>query len=129
MNFVWISQSFASWPARSASSACVQYGVQLLSKVVVSLKGSDIKKEALKICPQCEKGYLHAEIRDVTLTRHKLTTTVKNIAGAFCDHCDEIEFDGATDSPQRYAQAGDQLVLENRATVAAQLKDSDPYLH
>lgn len=103
--------------------------MQLLRKVVVSLKGSDIKKEALKICPQCEEGHLHAEIRDVTLTRHKLSATVRNIAGAFCDHCDEIEFDGATDSAQRYAEAGDQLVLENRATVAAKLKDSNPYQH
>jgi HTH-type transcriptional regulator/antitoxin MqsA len=47
---------------------------------------------------------------------------VKDIAGAFCDHCDEIEFDETTDSAQRYAEAGDQLVLQNRATAAAALK-------
>lgn len=81
-----------------------------------------MKKETLKVCSNCEHGHLHKEIRDVTITRQKLSATVMRIAGAFCDHCDEIEFDDTTDSAQRYAEAGDHLVLQNRAAAAAALK-------
>ena len=81
-----------------------------------------MKKVNLKICSNCEVGHLHKAVRNVTITRQKLSVTVKGIAGAFCDHCDEIEFDDATDSAQRYAQAGDKLVLQNRAEAAAALK-------
>jgi HTH-type transcriptional regulator/antitoxin MqsA len=61
-------------------------------------------------------------LRDRTITRQKLSATVNGIAGAFCDHCEEIDFDDSTDSAQRYAQAGDQLVLQNRAAAVAALK-------
>jgi len=81
-----------------------------------------MKNESPKACANCENGHLHKEVRDVTITRQKLSATVKKIAGAFCDHCDEIEFDDTTDSAQRYAEAGDRLVLQNRATAAAVLK-------
>jgi YgiT-type zinc finger domain-containing protein len=84
-------------------------------------KGNDMKKKTLKVCSNCEGGHLHKGVRDVAITRQKLSATVKGIAGAFCDHCDEIEFDDTTDSAQRYAQAGDQLVLQNRAAAAAAL--------
>jgi HTH-type transcriptional regulator/antitoxin MqsA len=81
-----------------------------------------MKKVSLQVCSNCEVGHLHPAVRDVTLIRQKLSATVKGIVGAFCDHCDEIEFDNTTDSAQRYADAGDQLVLKNRAAAAAQLK-------
>ena len=81
-----------------------------------------MKKEIIKICSNCEDGHLHKGVRDVIITRQKLNATVKKIAGSFCDHCDEIEFDETTDSAQRYAEAGDQLVLQNRAAAAAALK-------
>lgn len=81
-----------------------------------------MKKVSLQVCSNCEVGHLHPDVRDVPLIRQKLSTTVKCIVGAFCDHCDEIEFDNTTDSAQRYADAGDQLVLKNRAAAAAQLK-------
>jgi HTH-type transcriptional regulator/antitoxin MqsA len=81
-----------------------------------------MKKETLKVCPNCESGRLHKGVRDVTITRQKLSATVKNIAGYFCDHCDEIDFDDTTDSAQRYAESGDRLVLQNRAAAAAALK-------
>ena len=81
-----------------------------------------MKIETIKACSNCENGHLHSDIRDVTIIRQKLSATVKDIAGAFCDHCDEIEFDDSTDSAQRYADAGDQLVLQNRAAAAAALK-------
>ena len=81
-----------------------------------------MRKETLKVCSTCEVGYLHNDVRDVTITRQKLSTTVKNIAGAFCDKCDEIEFDDSTDSAERFAAAGDQLVCEGRTAAAAALK-------
>ena len=81
-----------------------------------------MKKRPFKLCPNCETGHLHQAVRDVTITRQKLSLNVQGIAGAFCDHCDEIEFDGSTDSAQRYAEAGDLLVLQNRVTAAATLK-------
>jgi HTH-type transcriptional regulator / antitoxin MqsA len=81
-----------------------------------------MKKETFKACSNCENGHLHKDVRDVTITRQKLSATVKEIAGSFCDHCDEIEFDDATNSAQRYAEAGDQLILQNRAAAAAALK-------
>lgn len=81
-----------------------------------------MKKANLKPCSNCEVGHLHIAVRDVTVKRQKLSATVRGIVGAFCDHCDEIEFDGTTDSAQRYAQAGDKLVLQNRAEAAAALK-------
>lgn len=81
-----------------------------------------MKNETLKACSNCDDGHLHIEVRDVTITRQKLSATVKGIAGAFCDHCDEIEFDDTTDSARRYAETGDQLILQNRATATAALK-------
>jgi HTH-type transcriptional regulator/antitoxin MqsA len=81
-----------------------------------------MKKKSLKVCSNCEDGYLHKDVRDVVVTRQKLNAKLKGIAGAFCDHCDEIEFDESTDSAQRYADAGDKLVLQNRAAAAAALK-------
>ena len=81
-----------------------------------------MKKANLKPCSNCEVGQLHKDVRDVIVTRQKLIATVKRIAGAFCDHCTEIEFDDTTDSAHRYATAGDKLVLQNRAAAAAALK-------
>jgi HTH-type transcriptional regulator/antitoxin MqsA len=81
-----------------------------------------MKKMSFQVCSNCEVGHLHQDVRDVTLTRQKLSATVNGIVGAFCDHCDEIVFDDNTDSAQRYAEAGDELVLKNRAAAAAQLK-------
>ena len=68
--------------------------------------------ELLKVSSHCENELLHKKVRDVTITRQALSATVKIIAGASCDHCEETEFDDGTDSAQRYAEAGDQLVLQ-----------------
>jgi len=51
-----------------------------------------MKKEVLKVCSNCEEGHLHKGVRDIAIKSQKLSATVKKIAGAFCDHCDEIEF-------------------------------------
>ncbi len=79
-------------------------------------------RENLPVCSNCEKGRLHKAIGDVKITRQKLSATVKKVSGRFCDACDEIEFDETTDSADRYAAAGDKLVLKNREIAAAVLK-------
>jgi HTH-type transcriptional regulator/antitoxin MqsA len=81
-----------------------------------------MKTKPQSLCSNCESGHLHKDVRNVKVTRKELSTTVKNIAGLFCDNCDEIEFDANTDSAERYAAAGDKLVLQNRAKAAATLK-------
>jgi HTH-type transcriptional regulator/antitoxin MqsA len=81
-----------------------------------------MKTELQRRCSNCEEGQLHADVRNVRITHKGLNTTVKNIAGLFCDKCDEIEFDASTDSAQRYAEAGDKIVLRHRANAAATLK-------
>jgi len=81
-----------------------------------------MKKATLKVCQNCESGHLRLGIRDVTVTRQKLSVVVKDIAGSFCDNCDEIEFDDATDSATKFAEAGDKLVMQNREVAAAALK-------
>ena len=81
-----------------------------------------MKTELLPICSNCETGHLNQDVRSVKITRKGLSAIVKNVTGRFCDHCDEIEFDENTDSAQRYAAAGDRLLLQYRSEAAATLK-------
>jgi len=81
-----------------------------------------MKKDNLRICSSCETGRLRKDVRDVKITRQNRSATVKNIAGLFCDACNEIEFDDSTNSARRYAVAGDKLVLKNREATIAALK-------
>ena len=69
---------------------------------------------SLKNCPNCETGHLHFDVRDVTISRNSLSTTVSHIAGLYCDAWEEIEFDDSTDSAKRFAEAGDRLILQGR---------------
>jgi HTH-type transcriptional regulator/antitoxin MqsA len=71
-------------------------------------------------CPVCEVGQLHHHVQDVSITRRGLTAVVPAVAGWFCDACAEIDFDERTDSGERYAQAGDALVLQARAAALKQ---------
>jgi len=64
-----------------------------------------MKKDNLRICSSCETGRLRKDVRDVKITRQNRSATVKNIAGLFCDACNEIEFDDSTNS------AGGTLLL------------------
>jgi HTH-type transcriptional regulator / antitoxin MqsA len=96
-------------------------GLEQLTDVFLS-KGNAMKNETLKVCSNCEDGHLHHGVRNVTITRQKRSAAVAGIVGAFCDHCDEIEFDDTTDSAQRYAEAGDPLVLQNRADAAMKMQ-------
>ncbi len=71
-------------------------------------------------CPVCELGQLHRQEQDVSITRRGLTAVVPAVAGWFCDACAEIDFDERTDSGERFAQAGDALVLQARAAALKQ---------
>lgn len=68
-------------------------------------------------CPACERGHMHYGVQDVKIARRGLTALVANVAGWFCDSCGEIDFDESTDSGDRYASAGDELVLRARAAA------------
>lgn len=71
-------------------------------------------QEQAKACPECEGGHLHYDVRDVAIARRGEKAVVPQVAGLFCDACDNIEFDEATDSGDRYAAIGEELVLKAR---------------
>jgi HTH-type transcriptional regulator / antitoxin MqsA len=77
-------------------------------------------KRRVKVCPECEGGHLHYKVQDVAITRRSLTAVVPAVAGWFCDSCSEIDFDEDTDSGDRYAATGDELVLRARAIAKKQ---------
>jgi len=77
-----------------------------------------------RICEVCERGHLHHAIRDVEIARGGLKAVAKDISGFFCDNCDEFEFDDATDSAERYAAAGDELVLRARKILGDKLREA-----
>ena len=81
------------------------------------------------ICQACEEGNMHYDVRDVEITRKGLKAVVPNVAGLFCDHCNEIDFDNKTDSAVRYAATGDELVLKARKAAAEGLKRARLKLH
>jgi HTH-type transcriptional regulator/antitoxin MqsA len=78
----------------------------------------------VKECQVCAEGKMHYATRDVEISRRGLSTIVPAIAGWFCDHCSEIDFDEDTDSGDRFAKAGDLLVLSARERVAQSLKEA-----
>lgn len=75
-----------------------------------------IKQNAPKVCRECGADHLVYATRDLEIKRRGLTATVQNVSGWFCQNtdCGEIEFDESTDSLQRWAAAGDELVLKDR---------------
>lgn len=73
------------------------------------------QKEQAEVCPECEGGHLHYAVRDIPIARRGEKAVVPHVAGLFCDACDNVEFDESTDSGDRYAAVGDELVLRARA--------------
>ncbi len=66
------------------------------------------------VCRECgAPGPVH-DTRDIEITRRGLQAVVPAVSGWFCTRCAEIEFDESTDSLQRWAAAGDSLVLRDR---------------
>jgi HTH-type transcriptional regulator/antitoxin MqsA len=75
-------------------------------------------KKVVKPCQACEAGNLHYDVHDVKIARSGINAVVPNVAGWFCDSCEEIDFDENTDSGNRFAAAGDPLVLDVRKRVS-----------
>lgn len=77
------------------------------------------KPEQVQACPDCDDGHLYYSVRDVHIVRRGEKAWVPQVAGLFCDSCDNIEFDETTDSGDRYAKTGDELVLKARRKALA----------
>lgn len=56
----------------------------------------------------------------IALEHHGLSVSVPDLSGWRCGACGEVEFDA--DSAARYAAASDQLVLDERQRLAAEIK-------
>jgi HTH-type transcriptional regulator/antitoxin MqsA len=84
----------------------------------------EMEKFNVKECQVCDAGKLHYDMRDLEISRRGLSAVVPRIAGWFCDHCGEIDFDESTDSGDRFANAGDELVLRARERMAQSLKEA-----
>jgi HTH-type transcriptional regulator/antitoxin MqsA len=65
-------------------------------------------------CLSCEtrKGMTRFERETFTIEHAGMTATVKGLSGWRCEGCGEVEVDPG--SAQRYAAAGDELVLRGR---------------
>ena len=74
------------------------------------------EKKSLEFCREFSTAHPVYKTVDVVINHSGLTVTVKNITGWFCvnPNCKEIQFDDSTDSLQRWAFAGDELVLMSR---------------
>jgi HTH-type transcriptional regulator / antitoxin MqsA len=72
------------------------------------------RQTAPSVCRECGAPDPVYDTRDVEITRRGLKANVPAVSGWFCTRCAEIEFDEATDSLQRWAAAGDALVLKDR---------------
>jgi HTH-type transcriptional regulator/antitoxin MqsA len=73
-------------------------------------------------CLNCEtrKGMTRFEGETFTIEHAGMTATVKGLSGWRCKGCDEVEFD--SDSAQRYAAAGDALVLRDRERQSKEIR-------
>ena len=73
-------------------------------------------------CLNCEskKDMARFEGETFTVDHAGMSATVDGLSGWRCDACDEIEFD--TDSARRYAEAGDALVLRERALQSKEIR-------
>jgi HTH-type transcriptional regulator/antitoxin MqsA len=74
----------------------------------------NLRQSAPEVCRACGAAAPAYDTRDVEVVRRGLKTVVAAVSGWFCRHCDEIEFDESTDSLQRWAAAGDALVIRDR---------------
>ncbi len=75
-----------------------------------------------KKCTQCKSRKDMVRFKDETFTvKHaSLSAKVKGLSGWRCETCDEVEFDAA--SAQRYAAAGDALVMRAREQQSKEIR-------
>jgi HTH-type transcriptional regulator/antitoxin MqsA len=73
-------------------------------------------------CQSCEtrKGMTRFEDEPFTIEHAGTTATVKGLSGWRCDACGEVEFDAG--SARRYAAAGDDLVMRDRAQQSKEIR-------
>ena len=73
-------------------------------------------------CLNCEarKGMTRFENETFTIEHAGMTATVEALSGWRCEACGEVEFDAA--SAHRYATAGDELVLRERAQQSKEIR-------
>ena len=73
-------------------------------------------------CVNCDsrKGLARFENDAFTIEHGGMTVTVDGLAGWRCAVCGEVEFDN--ESAQRYAAAGDELVMAGRMRQAQEIR-------
>ena len=73
-------------------------------------------------CLNCEtrKVMTRFEGKTFTIDHAGMTATVEGLSGWRCESCCEVEFD--SDSAQRYAAAGDDLVLRDRERQSKEIR-------
>jgi HTH-type transcriptional regulator/antitoxin MqsA len=73
-------------------------------------------------CINCEskQGLSRFENEAFAISHAGKTATVEGLAGWRCGSCGEVEFDA--DSAQRYAAAGDGLVMDERERQAREIR-------
>jgi HTH-type transcriptional regulator/antitoxin MqsA len=73
-------------------------------------------------CLSCgdRKGMTRFEAETFTIEHAGMTATVKGLSGWRCGICDDVEFDA--ESAQRYAAAGDALVLRDRKRQSEEIR-------
>jgi HTH-type transcriptional regulator/antitoxin MqsA len=73
-------------------------------------------------CINCEsrKGMTHFENETFTIDHAGMSAKVEGLSGWRCDSCGEVEFDA--ESARRYAAAGDELVLRERARQSKDIR-------
>lgn len=73
-------------------------------------------------CINCEsrKGLTRFENETSVIDHAGLSAKVEGLAGWRCDSCGEVEFDA--ESARRYAAAGDELVLRERAQQSKDIR-------
>jgi HTH-type transcriptional regulator/antitoxin MqsA len=73
-------------------------------------------------CLSCgdRKGMTRFEAETFTIEHAGMTATVKGLSGWRCGICDDVAFDA--ESAQRYAAAGDALVLRDRKRQSEEIR-------
>ena len=73
-------------------------------------------------CQSCEtrKGMIRFDDETFTIGHAGMTATVEGQSGWRCDACGEVEFDA--ESARRYAAAGDDLVMRDRAQQSKEIR-------
>lgn len=79
------------------------------------------------VCGDADVGMTRFEGETHQVSYSDLKTDVEGLSGYRCGECDEIEFD--PDSAQRYAEAGDALVIEARQADGKELRRIRKKLH